>query len=219
MVRLAGALLAAASLLATAGLTPAPQPAAARAREPVVGLPCEGCDAVFEGLPAELPSVARIAPESEPGEALRIEGTVLDRTGKPVAGVIVYAYHTDDHGIYPTDERLKGTSAHRHGRLRGWVTTDGNGRYRFDTIRPAGYPNTDIPSHVHMHVIEVGRCTYYIDDLLFDDDPRLTPQSRRRLAQGRGGPGVAVPRTDGSGGWIVTRDILLGEKIPGYPAD
>ena len=218
MPALAAAVLAAVPLLTAAAPATAPRQAASGAREPVVGLPCEGCDAVFEGLTADLTSAGRIAPEREPGVALRIEGTVFDRNGRPVPGVIVYAYHTDDRGIYPKDERLKGQSASRHGRLRGWVKTDGMGRYRFDTIRPAGYPNAGIPSHVHMHVIEVGRCTYFIDDLLFDDDPRLTPQNRRRLAGGRGGPGLAIPRKDGSGGWIVTRDIVLGENIPGYPA-
>ena len=186
------------------------------AREPIVGLPCEGCEAVFEGLSARLTSSARIAPEGEPGQALRIEGTVRDGDGRPAAGVIVYAYHTDDRGIYPADERMSGRAAHRHGRLRAWVKTDEEGRYHFETIRPAGYPDTDIPQHVHMHVIEVGRCTYYIDDILFEDDPRLTPAQRRQLTPGRGGPGVAMPRREGDG-WVVTRDIVLGARIPGYP--
>ena len=219
MFRLAAAVLAACPLLVAARPATALQQATARGSEPIVGLPCEGCEAVFEGLPADPPAIARIAPDGEPGEALRIEGTVFDRQGRTVAGVIVYAYHTDHRGIYPRGDRPKGEAAYRHGRLRGWAKTDGNGRYRFDTIRPAGYPNSGIPSHVHMHVIEVGRCAYYIDDLLFDDDPRLSQESRQRLSGGRGGPGLAIPRKDGAGGWIVTRDIRLGEKIPGYPAD
>ena len=144
-----------------------------------------------------------------------IEGTVKDRSGKPAPGVIVYAYHTDARGIYPREEHSSGG---RHGRLRGWAKTDGKGDYRFDTIRPAGYPDTDIPSHVHMHVIEVGRCTYYIDDLLFDDDPRLSAEERNRRT-GRGGNGIAVPRKDAAGTWLVRRDIVLGQKVPGYPGD
>jgi len=111
-------------------------------REPIVGLPCEGCEAVFEGLPATLLSTARIAPADEPGERMRIEGTVFDENGKPLPGVIVYAYHTDAHGIYPRNETEPGPAGRRHGRLRGWAKTDEKGRYRFDTIRPAGYPDT-----------------------------------------------------------------------------
>ena len=185
--------------------------------EPIVGLPCEGCEAVFQGLPDTLQSRARIAPVDEPGQPMRIEGTVVDRRGRPVSGVIVYAYHTNAQGVYPTDERFRGQAAFRHGRLRAWVQTDERGRYTFDTIRPGGYPNTDLPEHVHMHVLEVGRCTYYIDDIMFEDDPRLTPAMLVRLTLGRGGSGVARPQRDAAGVQVVTRDIVLGERIPGYP--
>jgi protocatechuate 3,4-dioxygenase beta subunit len=133
--------------------------------------------------------------------------------------VIVYAYHTDAHGIYPREERHAGRPGSRHGLLRGWVKTDDKGQYRFDTIRPAGYPGTKIPAHVHMHVIEAGRCTYSIDELLFEDDPRLTPEERRKAERGRGGRGLSAPHKDAGGIWTVARDIVLGEGIPGYPKD
>jgi protocatechuate 3,4-dioxygenase beta subunit len=193
--------------------------AKARPHEPIVGLPCEGCEAVFEGLPAQLGSVSRIAPLDEPGQAMRIEGTVRDGQGRPSGGVVVYAYHTNLRGEYPKDEQARGKASFRHGRLRGWAKTDEKGRFRFDTIRPGAYPNRDVPEHVHMHVLEVGRCTYYIDDVLFDDDPRLTPEVRRQLSSGRGGSGIVQPRRDDSGRWLVTRDIVLGQGVPGYPPD
>src|SRR5688572_22224932 len=104
-------------------------------REPVVGLPCDGCEAAFEGMPSQLHAAARIAPAGERGEPMRIVGTVRDRQGRPAAGVIVYAYQTNAAGLYPA-------STTRHGALRGWVKTDASGRYQFDTIRPGGYPNT-----------------------------------------------------------------------------
>lgn len=192
--------------------------ALATAREPIVGRPCEGCEAVFQGLPSTLATEARIATAVDPGEPLVIEGTVRDRRGKPVAGVVVYAYHTNARGIYPTDERFPGMAAARHGKLRGWVETDAAGTYRFRTIRPGGYPGTDIPQHVHMHVLEPGRCTYYVDDVLFEDDPRLTKQQRERLTVGRGGSGVVTPKRDGSGPWIARRDIVLGAGIEDYAA-
>ena len=169
-------------------------------------------------MPATLAAQARIAPVSEPGEPLVIRGTVFAATGRPAAGVIVYAYQTDAHGLYPPDPGGSGRPSVRHGRLRGWARTDAAGEYRFDTIRPAGYPGTGIPQHVHMHVIEPGRCTYYLDDLLFDDDPRLTATARENHDHGRGGRGIAVPTKGSDGIWSVRRDIRLGENIPGYPA-
>ena len=199
------------------GCASAQAPSQNRAREPIVGLPCEGCEAAFEGLPATLEADARIGRQDEPGQSLRIVGTVFDRAGDPASGVIVYAYHTNSRGIYPPDDRYRGLAAYHHGLLRGWAITDAEGRYSFATIRPAGYPDSDLPAHVHMHVIEVGRCSYYIDDILFEDDPRLTKEKKAALILGRGGSGLVAPQIDSAGAWLVRRDIHLGENIPGYP--
>lgn len=181
------------------------------AREPVVGGPCEGCEAVFEEMPETLTARARIAPPDAGGEPLVIEGRVSGADGAPRAGIVVYAYQTDASGIYPRHPR-----GIRHGRLRGWARTDDEGRYRFDTIRPGGYPDSGIPQHVHFHVVEPGRCTYWIGDLLFDDDPRLTPRERARAVDARGGSGLASPARDADGAWRARRDIRLGLGIPGY---
>lgn len=189
----------------------------AGAREPVVGLPCEGCEAVFDGLPAQPQSSARIAPASEPGEPLVLHGIVRDRQGRPQSGVVIYAYHTDRGGIYPADPHLIGDAA-RHGRLRGWARTDAAGRYAFQTIRPGGYPGKSIPQHVHLHVIEPGRCTYYIGDVLFADDPRLTAELRAQAGHARGGSGLVEPRRDDRGVWQAQRDIVLGLGVPGHAA-
>jgi protocatechuate 3,4-dioxygenase beta subunit len=191
------------SVLAAAIATPA---AAAR-REPIRGGRCEGCDWVFDDLPTSLEYRSRIAPVDEPGAAMTLEGTVTSSAGRAAAGVIVYAYHTDRTGIYPA-------ARNRHGRLRGWALTDAQGRYRFDSIRPAAYPGRQVPEHVHMHVIEPGVGTYYIDNVLFEDDEILTAADRR--GPERGGRGVVAPRRV-DGVWQVRRDIVLGRNIPGYP--
>lgn len=190
--------------------------ATAREQEPIIGGPSEDASAVFVGLPEKPAGETRIAPAGEPGEAMRIEGIVRAGAGRPAPGVIVYAYHTNKGGRYPRDDATRDTPAARHGRLRGWATSDAAGRYTFETIRPGGYPLSREPAHVHLHVIEPGRCTYYIDDILFDDDSRLTPERRQRL-RGRGGNGITVPVKDATGRWIVRRDIVLGEKVVGYP--
>jgi len=179
-------------------------------REPVVGGPCEGCEVVFEGMPPKLEWFSRIAPAGEPGKPLRIMGVVRDAMNWPVPGIIVYAYQTNAAGIYPK-------AATPHGALRGWAKTDEQGNYGFDTIRPGGYPDSAIPQHIHMHVIEPGRVTYVIDDMVFSDDGRLTPENRKRYVTGRGGDGLVTPTLE-SKILTVTRDIYLGKNIPGYPA-
>lgn len=210
-------LATAALIFAAVGGAHARQAPETPARVPIIGLPCEGCEAVFDGLPDTLTSTGRIAPPHEPGEPMRIHGTAHDQSGRAAPGVIVYAYHTDAGGIYPPDDELRGQAAYRHGRLRGWVKTDERGRYRFDTIRPAGYPGRDTPAHVHMHVIEPGCCTYYIASIHFDDDSRLAARERARMVEGRGGSGLVQPTKDENGVWVVTRDIVLGQGVPGYP--
>ncbi|NZA26219.1 hypothetical protein H0E84_07450 [Luteimonas sp. SJ-92] len=189
-------------------------PAAAPNREPVIGA-CDGCEAVFDGLPTTLDPHARIAATGEPGEPLTLTGIVTDLQGRPQPGVVVYAYHTDQDGIYPPPEGAASGAARRHGRLRGWARTDADGAYRFDSIRPGAYPGGDVPEHIHMHVIEPGHGTYYLDDVMFRDDPKLTPQQVRRYASGRGGDAIVMPeRRDGA--WQVRRDIVLGRNVDGY---
>lgn len=187
-----------------------------RSEEPIAGGRCEGCEAVFQGLPDSLSSIARIAPPEEPGEPMRITGIVHDQRGDPVPGVIVYAYHTNAEGMYPPAQPFRGQAAYRHGELRAWVRSDSLGRYGFDTIRPASYPDNDIPAHVHMHVIEPGCCTYYLTSIHFTGDPLLSPEERARVREGRGGSGLVTPERDANGVWVVTRDICLGKGVPGY---
>lgn len=208
-MRLSALTVALAVLLAAA-------PAPAQRPPTIVGLPCEDCAAPLVGLPADPPSTARIAPAGEPGEPLHLQGTVRDAAGRPRAGIILYAHQTDHRGLYPPAPAGTPAAARNHGRLRAWARTDAEGRYGFLTVRPGGYPGTDIPQHIHLHVIEPGCALYYIDDVTFSDDPRLTPKQRAILDQGRGGRGIVTPeRRDG--GWHVRRDIVLGRNIPGYP--
>ncbi len=200
------------SVLASGALLHAPRlPAFSPrlAQVPVLGN-CDGCENVFADLPAQLSAHARIAPKNEPGAAMQISGRVFDAQGRPAAGIIVYVYHTDASGLYPR-------ASTRHGRLRGWALSDRDGHYRFDSIRPAAYPDANIPEHVHMHVIEPDRFTYYIDDIIFSDDPKLDERARRQMRHGRGGDGLCTPQRDPAGVWQVQRDIHLGRGIAGYP--
>lgn len=182
------------------------------ANEPVIGGACEGCENVFVGMPAELSNEARIAPEGASGDPMQISGVVRDAVGNPVPGVIVYAYSTNSEGVYPED------SAHHtpHGAYRGWVKSGEDGSFLFHSIRPGHYPERNVPEHVHMHVIEPGCGTYYIEDMVFLDDPLLTEQEKlAREKATRGGQGM-IRALLVMGTWYAIRDITLGASIPGY---
>jgi protocatechuate 3,4-dioxygenase, beta subunit len=201
-----------------AALLPAGCRAAATGSEqppsPRVGGRCEGCEAIFEGMPTKLSPQTRIAAETEAGEPMEISGVLYQVDGKtPARDVVLYVYHTDATGYYTPDPSLTGL-ARRHGHLRGWMKTGPDGAYRFTTIRPAAYPNRSIPAHVHAIVKEPNLNEYWIDDYFFDDDPLLTAEERSR-SENRGGSGV-LTMTKRNGVWIGRRDIVLGRNVPDY---
>jgi len=142
--------------------------------------------------PATLAARGRIAPASEPGTPLRISGVVVGPDGvTPQAGAIVFAYHTDDSGVYRD----------RPGqpwRLRGWVETDAAGRFEFETIRPGPYPGRNVPAHVHL-TIESAKFGRQYGGLEFADDPLVSDAERKAsAAEGRFGDVLEVVHEGGA---------------------
>lgn len=184
-----------------------------RARSPRSDLyNCEGCDGAYERPSANLPWSTRITSANELGEPLVIEGRVLKLDGKsPASDVIVYAYHTNAAGVYGNGSNESEWSR-RHGRLRGWIKTGVDGRYRFETIKPAPYPHQTMPAHIHLTVLEPGKRPYYIDDIVFDGEFGVTEAYRARQ-EFRGGSGIVKLGRTPDGRLLAVRDIVL-ERHP-----
>jgi hypothetical protein len=128
-----------------------------------------------------------VTPE-EPGTRLTLKGTVLDPGGSAVAKARVYLYQTSAKGWYSDQAaHVSGNSGdQKHARLFGYVVTDDQGRFEVKTIRPAGYPQSTLPAHIHVEVrsgTEDGRAL--ITEVQFSDDPRLTPEARQRSERER----------------------------------
>lgn len=182
-------------------------------KEKIIGS-CEACELMFEGMPATLSSQTTLAPAGEAGEPLTIRGTIYKKDGKtPAPGVILYVYQTDSKGLYSPSPNQK--QALRHGHLRGWVKSNEAGSYEFKTIRPASYPNSKNPQHIHPIVYEPGKGYYWIDEYLFEDDPLLTA-SEKAHAENRGGKGIIALKKNSEGVWVGKRDIILGLNVPQY---
>ena len=131
-----------------------------------VGGRCEGCEAIYETpIPFDqLDHIDTLPDFKRYEQKLLLTGTVYQVDGKtPAKDIVLYVYHTDPSGIYPRQENDKGW-AQRHGYIRGWIRTNEKGEYRFYTFRPASYPNSTQPQHVHITVKEPDKNEYYIDE-------------------------------------------------------
>lgn len=119
-------------------------------------------------------SRVKIVTPDEPGQRMVAAGRVLRADGKPSGGTLVYVYQTNDQGLY----EAVGGNQEESARIFGYLTTDAQGRFEIETIRPAGYPHSSIPQHIHVEVFpEGGRPR--ITEIVFEDDPRMTPEARR----------------------------------------
>jgi len=123
--------------------------------------------------------IISITTDTIPGKKIKVIGTVKDNDGKPVAGALVYLYHTDSRGWYASDAPhvLQYEGDIRHARLFGYVKTDKEGKFELHTIKPAGYPKSDLPGHIHVHVTAQGYRSFGTE-FLFDDDERLVGKIR-----------------------------------------
>jgi protocatechuate 3,4-dioxygenase beta subunit len=126
-----------------------------------------------QGREAEGWSVTIAGPD-EPGQRLVVEGrVVLDNGDTPVPGATVFVFHTDAEGFY-SPAGMEESNA----RLCGMMLTDEQGRYRFETIRPAHYATGGgPPAHIHYRVWGDGvpRQSF---SLQFEGDPYLGERGR-----------------------------------------
>lgn len=102
------------------------------------------------------------------GVPMRIEGTVSDDSGRPIAGAVVDIWHSDEDGFY--DLQLLEERGSLAG--RGRFTTDHEGRFHCWTARPSAYPipydgpvgemliaqerHPYRPEHVHFMIVAPG---------------------------------------------------------------
>jgi protocatechuate 3,4-dioxygenase beta subunit len=182
-----------------------------------VGGNCEGCEAVYESpVPFnQLNEIDTLPDFNEPGPKIEISGILFKADGKtPAPNVIFYIYHTDQKGIYAKKGNEQGW-AKRHGYIRGWIKTNNKGEYKFYTLVPASYPNSNNPKHIHPTIKEPGLTEYWIDEFLFDDDP-LLPEKERNKINPVGGNGVLKMEMK-NGMLRATRNIILGLNVSGYP--
>lgn len=152
----------------------------------------------------DAPSKITIANPQEPGERVIVAGRVFAQDGvTPVVGASVYVYHTDAKGYYSP-----GTNDNRNPRLRGYMRTDAQGRYEFNTIKPGSYPNSRVPAHIH-YVVTAAGFSERIFEIVFEGDPFLTDNVRQQAANEWSGFSLKRLEKDSAGAWSCSQNVKL----------
>jgi len=106
------------------------------------------------------------------GQVLDVMGRVFNLKGGPVrnAKVEIWQANADGRYTHPSDTNPAPLDPNFEGSVV--LTTDQEGRYRFKTIKPAGYPagpNRMRPAHIHFQIS--GRQDRLVTQMYFEGDP------------------------------------------------
>ena len=124
------------------------------------------------------------------GTGITVEGKVYDGAGDPVVDALIEVWQADGQGRYDHPD-VDGSSSDPQVFGYGWCETDQDGRFRFETVKPAAVPAPDggrQAPHILVSVMARGVLTRLITRLYFDDEDanasdsilQLVPQERRR---------------------------------------
>jgi protocatechuate 3,4-dioxygenase beta subunit len=132
---------------------------------------------------------------------------VLDSDGRPVRSTLVEVWQANAAGRYvdPVDTHAAPLDPNFTG--AGRCLTDGEGRYRFVTVKPGAYPwrnheNAWRPAHVHFSLFGTQLASRLVTQMYFPGDPLIPrdpilnsiPDERgRRLLVANFDPATTVP--------------------------
>jgi protocatechuate 3,4-dioxygenase beta subunit len=135
--------------------------------------------------------------DGEPqGERIIVHGRVIEEDGRPVPNTLVEVWQANAGGRYRHDADRHPAPLDPNFTGLGRCLTDGEGRFRFVTVKPGAYPwrnhdNAWRPAHIHFSLF--GRAftqrlvtqMYFPGDPLFAQDPIFNsvrdPRARERL--------------------------------------
>jgi protocatechuate 3,4-dioxygenase, alpha subunit len=146
------------------------------------------------------------------GERITVTGRIVDGDGKPVNDAMLEIWQANAHGRYAHPEDRRDLPLDKG--FAGWgrVTTDEEGRFRFNTIKPGRVPATDgslQAPHLNVTIFMRGMLRQLVTRIYFDADSANTrdpvlaqvPQARRSTL-------IARP----TGGVLEWNVVLQGER-------
>ncbi len=168
----------------------------------------------------------RICSDDTPGARMTVTGRVLSLDGTPLAGARVETWQASPKGLYEnqddTQEKMN---------LRGRFETDAEGRFSFESVRPAGYPvptdgpcgellaaqdrHTMRPAHLHFLIVAPGHKVLATQFFDIED-----PHAFDDVVFGAVGSLLRRFEPDGNGGFKLDVELRLepGEtRVPKCP--
>jgi protocatechuate 3,4-dioxygenase beta subunit len=130
------------------------------------------------------------------GERIIVAGRVTDEADRPVAHAMIELWQANASGRYHHDRDQHAAPLDPNFRGTGRVFTDGDGRYRFVSIKPGAYPwrnhaNAWRPNHIHFSLFGATWGSRLVTQMYFPGDPLLAidpiyqsipdPDARARL--------------------------------------
>ena len=112
------------------------------------------------------------------GERIVVSGQVVDSDGSPVRQTLVEVWQANAAGRYvdPVDDHPAPLDPNFTG--AGRCLTDGQGRYRFVTVKPGAYPwrnheNAWRPAHIHFSLFGPSLASRLVTQMYFPGDPLM----------------------------------------------
>jgi catechol 1,2-dioxygenase len=180
----------------------------------------------------EVENGGTIVRSGTPGDPLFVTGRVVNRAGEPIAGAKVDVWHASPVGLYENQDPGQADM-----NLRGKFTTDGQGRFRFRTVKMVGYPiPTDgvvgrllaaqqrhpyRPAHLHTLIVKPGY-KVLISQVYDPTDPHIDSDVQFGVTKALVGDFVRHDERDpaGTAPWYAldhTYVMERGETVPPKP--
>jgi protocatechuate 3,4-dioxygenase, alpha subunit len=162
---------------------------------------------------------AMLTPETR-GERIVITGRVFDGAGAPVSDAVIEIWQADAEGSY-AGQHVPGSNSSPS--FSGWgrKATDGEGRYRFETIKPGRVPAPDgaqMAPHVTFWIVARGINIGLHTRLYFEDEAEANAADPvlNRIMDARRRPTLIARRSQEGGQPTYALDIRLqgeGETV------
>ncbi len=154
-----------------------------------------------------------LAGPSVSGQRVEISGRILDGDGKPVPDGIVEIWQANSQGKYAHPDDVQEKSIEPGFAGYGRVPTNGEGRFRFTTIKPGRVPGPDEKlqaPHLAVSIFTRGLLRRLITRIYFPDEPGNGEDFALNLVEASRRGTLIAKRIDGRVGALEWNVILQG---------